>query len=162
MPDHATSPRRTASRAFHWLAALAALLVTATLTTPARALPTDLDTHYARFRMTDTMEASLTSPAMQQCMRRAISTVDMRDCNSTEFARVDRLLNQRYQQLMATLSPADRNRLRVSERRWLATRNNRCNAEVAEEDGGTLGLIMFDGCALTELRRRTLWLRALR
>lgn len=128
--------------------------------TPAAALPPgNLDTHYASFQPSDRQQSTVVSLTYNHCMDRAQGvTVALLDCIGVEFDRVDGLLNQRYRQLMTSLAAPQRERLRRSERRWLATREGPCDAD---NEGGTLGQIGRNMCMLSELRRRVLWLRSL-
>jgi len=86
-------------------------------------------------------------------------TANMRDCSYAESQRLDLLLNATYRAALGRLpTMARRLELRQLQRRWLATRYRVCEREAREEGGGTLGLLMLDGCALSEDARRIIWL----
>jgi uncharacterized protein YecT (DUF1311 family) len=143
------------------IATTIALVATALTASPAAALPANLDAHYENAYISEARVEALTSATYRRCMDRSGGvTVAMRDCAGVEYDRIDALLNQRYQQLMRTLSPRDQARLRRSERHWLAFRYEHCD-RAAGEDSGTLSLIVRDGCVASELRRRLLWLRTI-
>jgi uncharacterized protein YecT (DUF1311 family) len=114
---------------------------------------------YERFRLTDAVDEGMTSPEYDRCLEASEGiTINMRDCASAEQDRLDIRLNAAYRTAMARLpNQAARNRLRDLERRWLATRWNECHRE-ADEETGTMGLLMLDGCELSEMERRIVWL----
>jgi len=92
-------------------------------------------------------------------------TVAMRDCNGDELARQNIKLNAAYKQAMQIRSVEQRLKLRDLERGWIKARQAKCNHEAAGEDGGdggTMGLLNYDGCMLDETIRRTIWLEHLR
>lgn len=87
-------------------------------------------------------------------------TSNMRECSAAESNRLDALLNLEYRNALARL-PTDsaRRRLRSVQRGWLKTRWNHCRKEMDEERGGTLALLIGDGCSIDEMSRRIVWLR---
>jgi uncharacterized protein YecT (DUF1311 family) len=143
---------------------LATMATTAALLMPgiAAAQVANFDANYARYRPSERAVATVTSPAYHRCNRQSGGvTVEMRDCSFAEQDRVDVLLNANYRRAMARLSPARQQQLRASQRRWLTTRYNHCDNH-PDMEGGTLDLIIRDGCVLAEVQRRTLWLAQLR
>ena len=102
----------------------------------------------------------LTSAEYHRCMDESGGvTVEMRDCSAAEHDRLDGRLNAVYRTAMAQLpdNPALL-RLRNLERQWLATRWDECDREAEEAGGGTLSLLVFDACALSEMVSRVAWL----
>jgi uncharacterized protein YecT (DUF1311 family) len=57
-------------------------------------------------------------------------------------------------------NPAARERLRSDQTSWQQGRQGHCQRELREsgEEGGSMGLMVLDSCALGELVRRTIWL----
>ncbi len=136
------------------IAATAFVLVAA----PASAQAVNYDANYARYRPGENALDAIKSTAFRACMRRSGgTTVDMRDCSAQEYERVDAQLNANYRRVMGRLPQSQQQLLRASQRRWLANRWNVCE-DLPEYEGGTLDLIIRDGCTLNELIRRTLWL----
>lgn len=128
----------------------------------AHALPRNLDSHYAQFEASEEDFATVTSAAYQPCMDNSGAiTARMRACYASESRRIDLLLNEAYRRTMARLAVADRERLRLSERRWITTRAAQCRRTAAAEQG-SMALLVGDSCWLEETQRRTLWLRQLR
>jgi uncharacterized protein YecT (DUF1311 family) len=115
---------------------------------------------YERFRISDAEFQRVTSAEYRRCMDTSGGvTSNMRDCSETESLRLDARLNAVYRDAMSRLpTPAARNRLRALERRWVATRYRDCERNARSERGGTLWLIMMDGCGLDEDVRRIAWL----
>ena len=102
------------------------------------------------------------SATYDACMVAAAGvTAAMRDCSSTEYDRLDKILNARYQAAMKSLPSAKGNALRASERRWIADRKRKCDAAGADEGGGTLALIIVDQCYLDSLYDRVAVLTAM-
>lgn len=84
----------------------------------------------------------------------------MRECNHTEFERLDAILNAEYRNAMARLpAKASRARLRASQRQWLKARWNGCYEAAKEEEGGTIWLLMVDSCGIGEMMNRIVWLK---
>lgn len=114
---------------------------------------------YERFRIPDTEAERITSDDYRRCMDASGGvTANMRDCSYAESQRLDVRLNAAYRAAMTRLpNAAARARLRALQRRWLATRYRGCDRDMRRE-GGTLGLVIADGCALDEGMRRIAWL----
>ena len=95
------------------------------------------------------------------CMKVAVSTLEMRDCQSAEYDAWDKTLNQVYQTLMASRAPAAQTQLRDDERAWLARTQQKCDHAGDAEAGGTLQPIEIEACYLDEHILRTVYLRGL-
>jgi uncharacterized protein YecT (DUF1311 family) len=115
---------------------------------------------YERFRVSDAESERLMSADYRRCMDASGGvTANMRDCAEAEGRRLDARLNAAYRDAMTRLpTSAARTRLRLLERRWVATRYHGCERSARSERGGTLWLVMMDGCSLDEDVRRILWL----
>lgn len=100
------------------------------------------------------------SATYRTCMAKASGvTVAMRDCSSAEYARLDSELNRRYRKLVTSLPRAQATALRNAQRRWIVERDRTCARAGAEEEGGTLALIITDRCYLDQVHERVLVLR---
>ena len=85
-------------------------------------------------------------------------TSAMLDCIHAEAQRQDAALNQAYKMVMARLKSDQQATLRSSERAWISTRDKDCNEAAEEEAGGTLAVVIHDGCLLDETIKRTMYL----
>lgn len=116
---------------------------------------------YSGFRLNDGDRETRLSPDYQQCMDVAQGTGEMRRCASDEHGRLTVLMDSAFRDAVGRMSsPAARDRLRADQSRWQQGRRAHCQRELREsgEEGGSMGLIVLDSCALHELVRRTMWL----
>ena len=86
-------------------------------------------------------------------------TAVMLDCIGTELERADRVLNVEYQRRMGALPQGDKATLRQSQREWIARRDQICQTQASEEEGGTLATVIFNACLVDQTVSRTAWLR---
>jgi uncharacterized protein YecT (DUF1311 family) len=77
---------------------------------------------------------------------------DLNICADRDFRAADAQLNGAYRAAMARLDSDGRDRLRAEERDWIAGRDRHCNAEAAEERGGSIFPMVYSGC-LTEMTK---------
>jgi uncharacterized protein YecT (DUF1311 family) len=139
---HWASPRAVRRGVIIAAAALAVILTAS----PARAAD---DSDYSR--------------AYHACLKASGGvTAAMRNCSGTEHERLDTILNRRYQYLLRSLPASRAHNLRLAQRKWLVVRKRDCDAEAATEGGGTLALIIADGCYLDKLADRVKALQAMR
>jgi uncharacterized protein YecT (DUF1311 family) len=116
----------------------------------------------ASLAQADTKAERYYSKTFTDCMDAAGgSTYPMRDCQGAEYDSWDKALNQVYQALMASRSPAEKTQLRADERAWLARTKHTCDRAGDDEAGGTLQPIEIQGCYLDETILRTVYLRGL-
>lgn len=98
------------------------------------------------------------SPQYDACMNSGYaaqgSDAGMVDCINAETGRQDDRLNRVYRALMARLSPARRQKLRIAEREWITSRVKNCRREAHDEEGGTLGTLIYSQCFLNEVKSR--------
>jgi len=115
---------------------------------------------YPAYHISDAEFERVVSAEYRKCMDSSGGvTAAMRDCSATEFDRLDAKLNAEYRNAMSRLQPNDRVKLRQLERDWLKARWRECDRSMAKEAGGTMALVISDGCRLSELARRTVWLQ---
>lgn len=89
------------------------------------------------------------------------TTASMRDCISFEHAAWDRLLNEDYQTLLASLgTEADRESLRDAQRHWIAFVAAFCPLSF-QFNGGSLNVLNGDICLMEMTARQDLELREL-
>lgn len=117
--------------------------------------------NYAQFAMPAADAEARLSPDYQGCMERAQGTGEMRQCSTREQHRLGALMDSAFRNAVGRISnPAARERLRADQARWQQGRQAHCQRELREsgEEGGSMGLLVLDACALNELVRRTVWL----
>jgi uncharacterized protein YecT (DUF1311 family) len=116
---------------------------------------------YAQFQLPAADVESRLSPDYQSCMERAQGTGEMRQCSTREQQRLNSLMEAAFRNAVGRNSnPAARERLRADQARWQQGRAAHCRRELREsgDEGGSMGLLVLDSCALNELVRRTIWL----
>ncbi|MBX7250027.1 MAG: lysozyme inhibitor LprI family protein [Caulobacteraceae bacterium] len=124
------------------LASLAVLIVLAGVPAPVHAA--DKDQIEKRY-----------SVIYAACMEKAASTADYVDCIGAELTFQDKYLNRRYQDLMAELTPAQKDKLRKAQRDWMAFRDSWCAAQ-QDSDWGSLSTIVANQCVLDQTIGRTI------
>ena len=82
----------------------------------------------------------------------------MFDCGRNELSRQDEVLNDTYRAVRKNLAPAKQKQLQDLERRWIAQREKKCNAQ-ADELGGQDGTLSWYGCMIAETEQRIAWLK---
>ncbi|HVN00654.1 MAG TPA: lysozyme inhibitor LprI family protein [Caulobacteraceae bacterium] len=127
--------------------AAAATVIVAMGASAAWAAPASVEAYYSRTYKT--------------CMDGAVSTMETRDCVNAEHDDWDKALNQIYQTLMASRSPAEKIELRDDERVWLKREKATCDHAGDDEQGGSLQLVEIDMCYMDETIRRAVYLRGL-
>jgi uncharacterized protein YecT (DUF1311 family) len=103
------------------------------------------------------------TPAYARCMDNSGGvTIAMRDCAAAEIDIQDARLNATYRSVMRRLTAVQRDRLRRLERQWIVSREADCREAANFDGGGTLALIVGDGCWLSSTIGRTIWLERYR
>ena len=87
-------------------------------------------------------------------------TSGMMDCIGGETDRQGAELNRTYKAVMANLEPEEATALRQRQRNWIKLRDATCQEAAADEEGGTLGQVIFSQCILAETAKRVDFLRA--
>ena len=79
---------------------------------------------------------------------------DMNVCAAQDLARVDSVLNARYQELVRTMPPAQLELLRTAQRAWIRFRDAECAHQVSAFEGGSMQPMVRSSCLarLTEAR----------
>jgi uncharacterized protein YecT (DUF1311 family) len=116
---------------------------------------------YASFQPSKAQLSALNGRTYVVCMdNSAGNTANINECTDNEYTRLDGRLNASYQSALRRLSRQKAAALRSDERGWLATRDDKCLADLKEEreGGGTIYSILIRDCRLEELKRRVLWI----
>ena len=90
-----------------------------------------------------------TVPTKPDCQN-AKTTSEIKFCAGLAYKAADKLLNQTYQQLSATLKDPEKSALVAAEQAWIPFRDANCKARVASSLGGT-GYSGFLSSCLTEI-----------
>lgn len=82
----------------------------------------------------------------------------MNACAARDYQAADRVLNQTYKSVIATLSPRKVQQLRQEQRAWLKRRDPQCREEVKDSEGGSVWPLEYQSClrAATEQRSKEL------
>ena len=70
----------------------------------------------------------------------------MNVCSTQEFQAADRKLNQVYQQLQAKISSRQKQRLTAAQRTWIKFRDENCDYEKGQFEGGSLAASTYGYC----------------
>jgi uncharacterized protein YecT (DUF1311 family) len=89
------------------------------------------------------------APAQPDC-KDPNSTIEINYCAAMAYKAADKLLNQTYQQLIATLKDPEKSALIAAEQAWIPFRDANCKARVASSLGGT-GYSGFLSTCLTSM-----------
>lgn len=99
----------------------------------------------------------------RQCLADpALNTYRQDQCNATEMARQDARLNETWRAVSARIAPHGKPGLRAAERAWIRAREQHCQLQAKEGEGGTIETLLYGSCMIDETIRRTLWLERLR
>jgi uncharacterized protein YecT (DUF1311 family) len=89
------------------------------------------------------------------CMEKAGSTAEYVSCIGSELNWQNKYLNRRYQDLMAELTPAQKEKLRKAQRDWIAFRDSWCAAQ-QDSDWGSLSTVVANQCVVDQTISRTI------
>ena len=89
---------------------------------------------------------------------KATSTVEIRECLSTDYKKHDKILNANYKTLYSMLPDKGKSLLKRAQKSWLQYRENECEMASFQYYGGTLSLVTLDLCyvEMTEKRAKEL------
>jgi uncharacterized protein YecT (DUF1311 family) len=82
----------------------------------------------------------------------------MNACAVRDFREADKMLNEKYKAVMASLAPTKQKTLRQEQRSWLKVRDPQCKLKAKFSEGGSIWPIEYFGCLKmsTELRTKEL------
>jgi uncharacterized protein YecT (DUF1311 family) len=84
---------------------------------------------------------------------------NMRDCVAQKLDKADRILNETYKAVMASLPPDKKIQVRDAEREWIKRTKIECVADAKELEGGSEWQIEYDSCYLNATEAQTKKLR---
>jgi uncharacterized protein YecT (DUF1311 family) len=96
----------------------------------------------------------------------AVTQADLNECSHAAYLAADEDLNLAYEAALDAARQIDawsearaQDRLRVAQRAWVAYRDAACDAETAQEEGGSIHPLLYASCLerLTILRSDDLW-----
>ncbi len=82
------------------------------------------------------------------------TTLDQNVCSSQEFQAADKKLNQVYQQLQPKLNSKQKQRLIVAQRSWLKFRDETCDYEMGQFEGGSVAASTYGYCRARVTKER--------
>ncbi len=82
------------------------------------------------------------------------TTLDQNMCSSQEFQAADRKLNQLYQQLQPKINTKQKQRLIVAQRSWLKFRDETCDYEMGQFEGGSVAASTYGYCRARVTKER--------
>lgn len=85
-----------------------------------------------------------------------LARVETMNCLEAEYDRADAELNRTYRRVMQTLTPDEKEELRIKQRAWLNSMENQCD-EQSTQGFGPVALNQLE-CSTIERIRRTHWL----
>ncbi len=112
----------------------------------------------AEARAEDPAIAKRYTPAFHKCLEApgGQSTMGMIECIGDELTIQDAALNAAYRKAMGDLTPAEKSRLQIAQRAWIAFRDADCAAQDDPEQWGSLSRITANQCVLNRTIERTL------
>jgi uncharacterized protein YecT (DUF1311 family) len=102
----------------------------------------------------------------QDACEGAVTQAELNDCSHAAYLAADEDLNLAYEAALEAARQIDtwsearaEDRLRVAQRAWVAYRDAACEAETAQEEGGSIHPLLRASCLerLTILRTEDLW-----
>lgn len=86
---------------------------------------------------------------------------DMTQCAGEDYRKADRELNAVYAQVRTALPEAERERLKLAQRAWIASRDADCELEPYGARGGSMEPMLMAACKADRTAQRTKWLKSL-
>ena len=84
----------------------------------------------------------------------------MNQCAAQDYARADAELNRVYKQVMDGLDARSRQLLKAAQRDWITFRDDECKYENAQNEGGSIYPLVYNGCLIDLTTTRTKQLNA--
>ena len=84
----------------------------------------------------------------------------MNHCAADDYARADAELNRVYKQVMAGLDAHSQALLKNAQRDWIKWRDDECMYQNAQNEGGSIYPLVYNGCLTTLSMARTKQLQA--
>ena len=83
-----------------------------------------------------------------ETLREMANQAGIQDCMKREAAYWDKILNDRYQQLLANISKKNTVKLKAMQRSWLAWRKEKCKLAYMIYEGGSMARVMAANCMM--------------
>jgi len=88
--------------------------------------------------------------------RNAVDQNTMSRCAYEDFQAADQALNATYSRVMAAIDDEGyKAKLRMAQRNWIQFRDNECTFETAENEGGSIYPMVYNGCLARLTKQRT-------
>lgn len=84
----------------------------------------------------------------------AVSTYDMKLCESKRYEEQDKRLNDYYKKLMAKNDKQGQEKLKIAQRAWIAYRDAECDYAADSMRGGTMESLIAMGCLTGKTQER--------
>ena len=84
----------------------------------------------------------------------------MNRCAEADYARADAELNRVYKATMAGLDEHSQALLKAAQRDWIKFRDDECTYQNAQNEGGSIYPLVYNGCLTTLTKARTKQLQA--
>ena len=96
--------------------------------------------------------SSISAQAAEYCNGK-VDTVSLKQCAMTDYKLEENKINRVYKELMNTLNPKDKQRLKTAQLAWIDFRIKDCDFQTGWETG-TMGPLMSIGCETTHTKER--------
>lgn len=99
---------------------------------------------------------SLADPGLgfDECSKKAITTIEIRQCLAQELSYYDKKLNASYNELISKLAKHQQDSLKKAQRAWLAYRNAECDFAAFSEQPGTIAPVIITTCFINMTKNR--------
>lgn len=111
---------------------------------------------------TPTMTMAGTTPDLPQMRlaqkfncNNAQTQAAINECAKLSYQNADKKLNQAYQQLLPTLRRSRKEKLIAAQVAWVKFRDNNCEFERSENEGGSIAPTIYFGCLENTTKLRT-------
>lgn len=98
------------------------------------------------------------TPAYSRCMSAALATGEMLDCITAETKIQDDALNATYKRVIGKMESGAQATVRQAQRAWIKERDEQCDKEAEEFEGGSLAQVTQADCYLRKEIERTIQL----
>jgi uncharacterized protein YecT (DUF1311 family) len=92
--------------------------------------------------------------ATAQNCRNPETQLAMNTCAARDYEREDARLNKNYRELVGKLEPARRGKLRDVQLTWLKFRDQQCDFQTAQYEGGSMFSMVNSMCLLEMTKQR--------
>jgi len=102
---------------------------------------------------------TLASPAADDPFKdldctKATVQIELNYCANRDFEAADSKLNALYRGLFGQSDAKGRDRLKASERKWIAWRDKACTVETASDAGGSIAPMEYSNCLTEKTKAR--------